>query len=106
MNRPVKPVDPLLSSSRREALIVFAIWLGAAIYTVTVCYYMGYGRTSDDLHFVLGIPDWVFWGIVIPWMGCLILNGWFSFWYMTDGDLEQEGHHDTPESGSEVKLGS
>jgi phosphatidylserine synthase len=84
------PEDPLLKSARREALVVLLTWLCAGAYTVTYCYRYGYYRSADDLRFVLGFPDWVFWGIVIPWSACFVVSYWFSYVFMTDEHLGEE----------------
>jgi hypothetical protein len=82
--------DPVLVSARREALAVLVIWLAALTYTVTYCYTHGYNRSLESLTFVMGIPDWVFWGILIPWMCCLLASWWFSYVLMSDADLGEE----------------
>ena len=84
--RPPRP-DPVVQSARREAAFVLVIWLIMLAYTVTYCYLNGYGRTIDDLTFVLGFPDWVFWGIVAPWTFCVVLSWVFGCFVMTDADL-------------------
>jgi hypothetical protein len=82
--------DPVYVSGRREALGVLVIWLAAMAYTVTYCYLHGYGRRVEDLTFVLGFPDWVFWGIITPWLICLGVSWVFAFWFMTDEQLGAE----------------
>jgi hypothetical protein len=79
---------PLLKSARREALVAFGIWLTATIYSVGYCCTFGYGRDQQTLTFVLGFPDWVFWGIVMPWGACTIVSSIFAFWFMKDEDLD------------------
>jgi len=84
--------DPVLRSSRREAALILAIWLVAMVYTVTYCYVHGYQRSGvelsvEELNFVLGFPDWGFWGIVAPWGVCLVISFWFAFWFIRDEDL-------------------
>ena len=88
MNRPLE--DPVLTSARREALLVFAIWLAACIYSVGVCYRFGYYRDAATLTYVLGFPDWVFWGIVVPWSVCTLLCFVLSYFVITDEDLGEE----------------
>jgi hypothetical protein len=82
--------DPVLVSARREALLVFFIWVAALSYTITYCYTQGYNRPLESLTFVFGIPDWVFWGIIVPWMVCLLASWIFSYVLMTDADLGSE----------------
>ena len=43
------------------------------------------------------MPDWVFWGIAVPWLVCVLFTTWFCFFYMADDDLgrdpdEEAGH--------------
>jgi hypothetical protein len=82
--------DPVLTSARREALLVFAIWVAACVYSISVCYRMGYGRDVATLTYVLGFPDWVFWGIVVPWTVCTALSFALSYFVITDEDLGEE----------------
>jgi hypothetical protein len=79
---------PLLKSARREAIGAATIWLIAMAYSVGYCSLFGYHRTAESLTFVLGFPDWVFWGLVLPWGIFTIVATLFAFFFMTDEDLE------------------
>jgi hypothetical protein len=82
--------DPLVRSSIREALMVTAIWLIAGTWSISVCYLMGYNRSVESLKLVLGFPDWIFWGIVIPWTTCTVASILFGLIFIRDGDLGQD----------------
>jgi hypothetical protein len=82
--------DPVLTSARREALVVLLIWAIACIYTVGYCYSFGYERDPKELRYVAGIPDWVFWGILVPWTTCSLLSFWISNYLIADDDLGAE----------------
>lgn len=87
--------DPVLRSARREAIVVFVTWVCALTYTVTYCYLHGYERPVEDLKFVhlfwgIAFPDWVFWGIVVPWSVCFVVSWWFSYVFVKDADLGKE----------------
>lgn len=82
--------DPVFKSARREAAWVFAIWLAAMTYTVGYCWLFGYDRKLEDLTFVLGFPDWIFWGILTPWGICIVISVWFGATFMRDEDLGEE----------------
>jgi hypothetical protein len=86
--------DPLLHSARREALIVLGIWLAACVYTIGYCYAFGYGRDPETLTFVLGFPDWIFFGVVTPWFVCTAVSIWFALTFMADQDLGPEPAED------------
>ena len=82
--------DPVLTSARREALLVFAIWLAACVYSIGVCYRLGYWRDVATLTYVFGFPDWVFWGVVVPWTVCTALSLVLSSFVITDDPLGEE----------------
>ena len=78
---------PLLKSARREAVIALAIWFMTMCYSVGYCSLHGYGRSAESLTYVLGFPDWVFWGLVLPWGICTIVSSAFAMFIMKDEDL-------------------
>jgi uncharacterized membrane protein YhdT len=88
MNRPAE--DPDLVSARREALLTLAIWLAACVYSVGVCYRYGYGRDVTTLTYILGFPDWIFFGVVLPWTVCTLLCLVMSQFVIADADLGEE----------------
>lgn len=82
--------DSIVRRSRREAMLSVTLWLAALTYTVGYCSRHAYGRSLESLTFVLGFPDWVFWGIVTPWAVCVAICLWFAFGYMTDAPLASD----------------
>lgn len=82
--------DPVLRNARREACLALGMWLVAMIYTITYCYLHGYGRAPESLTFVLWFPDWVFWGIVVPWGVCVTVSTIFAFFVMGDESLGED----------------
>ncbi len=95
MTRPSE--DAVVKAARREASLAFGMWAIALLYTVTYCYLNGYGRSAEDLTFVLWFPDWVFWGIIVPWLTCVVMSVVFAFGIMGDESLGEEADAD-PES--------
>lgn len=85
MSRPVE--DPVFVSARREALVAALVWAAATAWSVGYSALHGYGRSAESLTFVLWFPDWIFWGIVVPWLACIVVSIWFAFGYMRDEDL-------------------
>ena len=104
----------LLPHARREALVVMIVWLLALAWTVGYCYLRGYQhppdgwavraglaapRQAEDLGQVAGFPDWVFVGILLPWLVCTLFTIAFSLFGMRDDPLggeAQEGAGDGP----------
>ncbi len=85
---PETKEHPLIRSARREALVAVAMWFVALVWSVGVCTTWGYERDPKSLTFVLGFPDWVFWGLIVPWAACTAASGWFAFGFMKDEDLD------------------
>jgi hypothetical protein len=80
----------LLRHARREGWVILAAWATALVWSHAVCYLFGYRRPAAALGFILGIPDWVFWGVVAPWALCLAFSVWFCFRFMADDDLGKD----------------
>ncbi len=87
--------DPILVSSRREAMIVAGLWIVAMIYSVLFSWYYGYPRSFEDVKveevkFVWGIPFWAFWGVFVPWISCSIISILFGLVCMKDEPLGED----------------
>lgn len=88
--------DPVVTSSRREAIIVTLMWGAALAYSVSYCYMHGYRHSRpldkdlNGMDFYFGWPDWVFVGIVAPWLVCVVLSTIFAFFVMSDGKLADD----------------
>ena len=78
----------LVTSAFREAILCGVIFVCAISYSITTCILMGYPRSGEkELTYVLGFPDWVFHGILVPWAVCTVISWLFSFVIMKDVDL-------------------
>jgi hypothetical protein len=86
---PAPVYQPVFVNARREATIVFFVWVAALGWSVPYCYLNGYGKAidPDNLNIVWGMPSWVFWGVFVPWMIANIFTIAFCFLYMQDDDL-------------------
>ena len=98
---PKPAEDPVLTSARREAIIVFVTWIIATAYCIGYCAKYAYGRSIDDLKYVWGFPDWVFWGIIVPWGVCIAFSWIFASIWMRDEELGEDppGTETVGESG-------
>ena len=98
--------DPIVTSSRREAIYFAVLWLVTLIYTVGYCFSHGYDRPLDasleGMTFVWGWPDWVFWGIVLPWGICTVISVVFATFVMSDAPLGHDSSGDGDDGESSV----
>ena len=114
----------LYENSRREAIVILIIWLVTTIYSSVYCYLFGYkshdmvasakgptlselvgdlpgwNRAAESLQLPLslGIPDWVFFGVVVPWCLCIGLTFWFCLFFFVEDDLSADGSDDHEDS--------
>ena len=99
MTQPLPPTDReqlLLRHARREGLIILTVWAIALIWSVGGCYLLGYGRDPATMTMVLGVPDWIFWCVFLPWGLCVLFAVWFCFGIMADDDLGRDRAEDEP----------
>jgi hypothetical protein len=87
---PPRKEQQLLHHARREGLLLLTVWGVALLWSCGYSRFFGYERSADDISLILGIPDWVFWGIVIPWAICVVFTFWFCFFFMSDDDLGRD----------------
>lgn len=108
--------DPIYRHSLREAKIILSIWAACLIFTCTYCYLAGYTSHPSDPSATgvtisewlgplekfdrdpaslttplgLGIPDWVFYGVALPWLACIAVTFWFCLAVFQHDDLSSE----------------
>ncbi|GIW87380.1 MAG: hypothetical protein KatS3mg108_1704 [Isosphaeraceae bacterium] len=84
--------DPVLSHSRREAVVIGLTWLVATVVTCGLSYVLGYQRPGrplgpEDVRPVWGIPFWFLVGVLVPWATCLVWTWYFVLRHMAEDDL-------------------
>ena len=72
--------------ARREGIVAFLLWAAACIWTITVCWQLGYsGRPIET---VGGIPTWILYGVFVPWVSMFVLHSLFSWFLLGRGRNE------------------
>jgi hypothetical protein len=94
----------LFRSARREARVVLVVFALALTWTVGYCYLRGYQHPPDgwavrwglaesgdaaNFQTLAGMPEWVWLGILLPWLLCSAFTAGFCVG-MTDDDLGAE----------------
>jgi hypothetical protein len=105
--------NPVLRHGRREAIVILLLWGATSLFSATYCYTRGYlthppdpestgpsiaaiagpltslNRDPASLTFPLslGIPDWVFYGILAPWAFSIVATVAFCLFYFQEDDL-------------------
>jgi hypothetical protein len=86
----------LLRHAKREGLLLMAVWALALAWSVGYSRFFGYSDKVEDVGLIFGVPEWVIWGIAVPWLVCFLFTVWFCFFFMADDDLGKD-----PEETSE-----
>ncbi len=105
--------DPIYHNALREAKFITFLWTCCFFYTVIYCYLYGYltheslpsstgpavgqvvgllesfNRDPQSVSYPLGlgIPDWVFYGVVLPWGVCVVISVWYCLVMFVEDDL-------------------
>jgi len=81
--------DPVYLHARREAVEILLAWAVTLLWSVGYCSLRGY-QSDAPLSIVLGIPAWVFWGIVVPWVVASVFTFYYSLVRMKNDSLDGE----------------
>ncbi len=93
-DRPPTPWDATYWHARREAVAIFIVWLAALAWTVPYCYATGYASPgqASETPLVWGMPAWVFWGIVCPWLIANVVTIIFCVGFFRVDPLGEDDH--------------
>ena len=89
MNEPSSTETRSLRQSRRELWLILLAWLGCALWVISYCSTNGYDLAPEEVSTVLGFPDWVFWGVVTPWMIANAFTFWFCLRFLKNDEDEE-----------------
>ncbi len=80
--------DKTFLNTRREAWIILLAWVVCLVWTVGYSWFAGYGQAGDDVQLILGMPAWVVWGVLVPWLSATVFSVVFALFYMSDDALD------------------
>ncbi len=74
-----------------EMWLVLGLWAAAGLYAVPVSFWLGHGKRPEEITypFGLGIPDWAFWGVFVPWAVCNVITLVLCFGVIEDVPLSE-----------------
>ena len=67
----------------KEVAVAVLLWFIAGVWTIGVSYWLGY---KQPVHSVAGIPNWILWGVLIPWVIFFAAHSWYSLVFLRDDD--------------------
>ena len=88
-------LDPVFRHSLRECWLILCVLVVCLVWTVGYSWRHGYHVSSEPLETTLGIPSWVFWGVLAPWGLATVLSVVFGLFWIVDEPLGEENEeHD------------
>jgi hypothetical protein len=90
-------LDPVFRHGRREFWCILLTWGVCLIWCVSYCWHQGYCVPTEAVPVTLGIPRWVFGGILVPWLLATIFSIAFGLFWMVDEPLGEEEHEEDDE---------
>lgn len=83
-------LDPVYVHARSETTVIASLCVLFLVITLIVCGSLGYDKSPTEIAQVdatMGMPTWVFWGLLVPWIMVNILTTLFCFTWMSEDDL-------------------
>ena len=74
----------LAQRSRKEAIWILFIWVGIAMWVLGYSALYVYPKDPSTMRLTFGLPTWVVWGILLPWILATMITIWFCLFVMED----------------------
>ncbi len=87
------PLDLVYRHARRETTVIVLICLLMMAWALGSARLFGFGAIdvqAAEGQAILGVPTWVFWSLLVPWVVGTAITGWFCFFYLADDPLGRE----------------
>jgi uncharacterized membrane protein YhaH (DUF805 family) len=88
--------------SRKEFWFMIGAWGFFGLWVLLSAQFSAYRGEGKELVLVLGLPAWVFWGILLPWLVAMVVTIWFAGWGMQDTEFDS-GDDETPTDTGKVE---
>jgi len=68
--------------ARREALHILVLSGICMVWTIGYCAIFAYG--AQNVQLLWGIPQWVIFGVALPWLTATVYSLWFALFHMKE----------------------
>ncbi len=97
-----RALDASFRQSRKEMWVILAAWGVFLLWTGIGSAVLSASSTKPSLiPLIAGIPKWVAFGVVIPWVCALGFIIWFTTCFMKDTSLESDQDGETENSSTD-----
>lgn len=86
MQKTPKPeIKNSYALSLKEFKFAFSATMIYILLSCAISYVLGYNKTVEEISIIWGIPSWVLFGVIIPWVLMVLLTAYYGFFIM-EGD--------------------
>lgn len=81
----LKALSNAVRSARRESLTILIAWMLSCAWVIAYCGLRAYPDSPfEETSLLFGFPDWVVWGIALPWLACNVFTIVFCLFGIKD----------------------
>lgn len=66
----------------KEFKFAFSTTMIYILLSCAISYVLGYNKTVEEISIIGGIPSWVLFGVIIPWVLMVLLTAYYGFFVM------------------------
>lgn len=83
-------LEESFGQSLREFWVIVTAWIGFALWTTLAGSLLAFQRPDEGapIATTFGMPRWVFFTVLLPWIAGNVFIFWFAVRFMQDTDLE------------------
>ncbi len=96
---PQSSPDPVYRSSLAEMRWILLLWAICFLWVIGYSKLYGYSPTDEPLTTVMGMPSWVFWGVILPWGVSATISCWFALTQIQDHPLDDSATGEPTDHG-------
>ena len=79
--------DSVFLHARRETVMLLVVFAFFLAWTMIVSYSLGYRPPTAEVSTIWGMPSWVFWGVLVPWLAANAFTIWFAIFFVANDPL-------------------
>ena len=79
-----------ITAARRELIYILIAWTVSMVWVIGFSKFHAYPDDPSEIRLMMGLPEWVLWGVALPWVAATSFTMWFALAVMRDFDLESE----------------
>ena len=77
-----------ITQARREFVYILIAWTAFMAWVIGYAKWNAYPADPSAIRLVFGLPEWVLWGIAVPWITATTFTVWFALRVLQDHEQD------------------